>query len=559
MSIGLRRRRGLPTALLALTLLAGACTGDSDESAESAEADQAPPPSVDDATAEVAPADGNALRAVVSVDVGEPARVEVTATSADHEVVVPVTEEAPEHEIPLLGLRADTDYQVEVALVGGDEEVPVGEGLPLRSGPLPGDLPSLEVVSANPEDMAGGVTLFNLLSFGAPGVAPSEPVPGYLVAVDAAGEVVWYQSAPYSYTDARQLENGNILTSYTDLVALETDMLGNTVRGISSEAGTEPLGFRPDDPPPATPDAVVADIDSVHHELGTLPNGNWILLDTELRELTGPPQCGEPGPTATYNVVGDVVVEMDPDSGEVVNEWSMFDYYDPFERPGSDFCTDGPPLAPPNFFYPEATDIVDWTHGNGVVLDEERNALIISLRHLDATLAIRYEDDDDGPAGEFLWELGPDGTLPLTEGEPPYHQHAPEVQADGTLLLYDNGNDRPGVPPEELYSRAVIYEIDDTDPDPANWTATQVWEHRVTEADGTPVYAAFLCDADRVDNGNVLITHGAIPAEGGLYARIIEVEQEGAAGGDVVWDLRVGEAEKGWTVYRAERLPSLYG
>lgn len=261
-------------------------------------------------------------------------------------------------------------------------------------------------------------------------------------------------------------------------------------------------------------------------------------------------------------MISDVVVEVDPESGEVVGEWNLADIYDPFERPGEELCADGSPFAPPNLFYPEDEGRRDWTHGNSVVLDEERNALVVSLRHLNAVLAIRYQDDDNGPAGELIWEIGPDGTLPL-DGEPSYHQHAAEVLDDREVLVYDNGNSRPGAavgveggdPP---YSRAVIYEVDDSSPDPADWSARQVWDHVLEGDNGGDVFTAFLGDVDELENGNVLATHGAIADErGNLNARVIEVIRGGDDDGDVVFDLRVGDESAGWTVYRSERIASL--
>ena len=76
---------------------------------------------------------------------------------------------------------------------------------------------------------------------------------------------------------------------------------------------------------------------------------------------------------------------------------------------------------------------------------------------------------------------------------------------------------------------------------------------------GRALYARFLGDADRMDNGNVLIGHGGIdmPDE---YAnvRIVEVVPDGASGGEIVWDLSFGDPERQFISYRAERVPSLY-
>ncbi len=120
--------------------------------------------------------------------------------------------------------------------------------------------------------------------------------------------------------------------------------------------------------------------------------------------------------------------------------------------------------------------------------------------------------------------------------------------------MYDNGNDRPGRGTDEapLYSRAVLYDID-----PDAHTIEQTWEYR-SNREGELLFAAFVGDADRLDNGNVLITNGAMNGAGGLSAQIVEVVPRLPDGGDVVFNFEV-DGGAGWIVYRAERIPSLFG
>lgn len=131
-------------------------------------------------------------------------------------------------------------------------------------------------------------------------------------------------------------------------------------------------------------------------------------------------------------------------------------------------------------------------------------------------------------------------------------------------MIYDDGNERPGTslddPDSLLNSRAVQYQIDEE-----NWTAEQVWEDRA-DIPGEAVYAQLVDDADVLEGGTVLITHGGLldpPAhspqvEGVLpWARIIEVDCET---GEVIFDPTVKDhdGESGWIVYRAERIPTMY-
>ena len=227
--------------------------------------------------------------------------------------------------------------------------------------------------------------------------------------------------------------------------------------------------------------------------------------------------------------------------GEVLHEWSLHDLIDPAVVPGRELCA------------VDFEDYRDWAHGNGIILDAEHNRVLVSARHIDMLFAFRYEDDANGPSGEVLWSLGPEGSLPI-DGDPSYGIHAPELEADGSILLYDNGNDRPVDVP---YSRAVRYVIDDSSPDPAQWRARQTWEFRMQDlVTGQPMYTDFLGDADQLDNGNVLVGFGGVgqefpPARG----RIVEVVPTGASGGDIVWDVSIPDT---YTSYRAERLTSLY-
>ena len=124
------------------------------------------------------------------------------------------------------------------------------------------------------------------------------------------------------------------------------------------------------------------------------------------------------------------------------------------------------------------------------------------------------------------------------------------------MLVYDNGNRRLGADGQpDLYSRVVEYQLD-----PEAGTISQVWEHRA-EKDGTPLFAAFVGDVDRLANGNVLIVDGGLNGGGefpDLSARIVEVLPADGSGGDEVWTLEV-QGGPGWVVYRAERLDSVYG
>lgn len=582
-------------ALLAALLITAACSDPeaSGGAQESTERDPTGGGSDVGIEAEVSSRDGHPLIAELVVRSDEPIAPRVRAVADDHVVEPPVTEPGAEHTIALLGLRPERTYRVEIhddgtsgddtstdgASDDGDDGDEAGDGalatVEHTTGALPEDMPELEVAVSEPERMAPGLTLFNLLdsqdldALVEEGVEGEEaPRLGWLVAVDESGEVVWFHRADHPIGDVRRLDDGTLLHEYNDTGARRIDMFGDVLDEWAGDLVRDRLLLDQFGRQVAADDAVPVDADSMHHEVNRLPDGNQAVISTELRTIDGfaEPRCDEDPDEfdGRLDIVGDVIVVHEPDTGEVVWRRSLFDLYDPVsDEVASDVCGLPFPDVFPNWAYVGVSDDPrDWTHANAVVLDEERNALLVSIRHFDLVIALRYRADESGPAGELLWELGELGDLELTgDGDWPYHQHAPHVLEDGSILLYDNGNERPGhVMPDApddtqgppVYSRAVRYEIDDE-----AGTVRQVWEHR-SQVDGEEVYASFVGDADHLDNGNVLITDGGLNGTpDDISAQIVEVVPGDDDGGEPVFTLRIREGDR-WIVYRAERIAGLY-
>ena len=456
-----------------------------------------------------------------------------------------------------LGLQSDQTYQI--VLVATDRA-----GNEVKSSPhdmttpaLPSDFPPVEAVQSEPDRMEPGVTLFSVFR-------RTEDDPGndfgLILAVNGAGEVVWYYRSDERITDVRRLQNGNLL--YTGGAKrdrmYEIDMFGHMVRQWHA------AGVGGDAPPGSIPVAT----DTLHHEVYEMPSGNFLALSTEFRQLKDYPSS-ETDPTApreTANVVGDVIVEFTPE-GRTVRQWKLFDLLDPY-RIGYDSLGTGFWQAT----YGEVVegDVRDWLHGNAIIYDAQDDAAIVSLRHGDAVVKV------DLSTGELRWILGtPEGWRdpqrdrllePLGDLEWTFHQHAPMLTPAGTLLLYDNGNYRvrpydEKPPPSEHYSRVVEYAIDEE-----ARTVSQVWAY------GGPGEDSFFSnvgsDADWLaTTGNVLVTHAGLTADPAgtpddtsddvSWARIVEVTHTTPV--EVLLDLVIREGpEVGWRVYRAERLTSLH-
>lgn len=236
----------------------------------------------------------------------------------------------------------------------------------------------------------------------------------------------------------------------------------------------------------------------MHHEALVLPTGNIVVLAYSFQEVDYP---GAPNTL----VAGDVVVEFTPE-GDVVWSWDTFDHLDP-QRVLE-------PIDGWTISHPQTEELAyDWTHGNGVIYREETDQFLLSLRHQDWLVAINRGSSD------VDWILGPGGDFSLTEGSWFAHQHSPQWQPDGSLLLYDNAVEAPSGVTTDALARAVRYELDlDA------FTAAQVWE-----LDEQDVSSPFAGDANLLpESGHYVVLDSTVLTEEGFQPRLREVDPTGS-------------------------------
>ena len=489
------------------------------------------------------------IAASLDIESSLPVAVQITATSEEHQVTTARTSNfSSSHTFPLVGLRQSQSYDIEVLAIDESGEASTFDGGTFISGEIDYPLPEFDLY-IDLEQSQPGVTLIEY--------NPWESVEEYgtkmaLIGIDNEGETVFFYDPGNNTIAAIQATPEGTFIAFDQQVngAREIDLLGNIVNQWRTPGleGTDQLFENS-----VLVDPEWIELTTFHHEIFPLSNGNFLGLAATIHTLT-PDQrtllC--PEDQNEFSIISDVVVEFEPD-GTSIRSWDVWDALNIEETPGNHICITDPPFASP--------ERRDWTHANAVIYDETRDAILISSRHTNQVIAFDHLETT-GPQSSIRWILGDQGTL-TTEGDLFYHAHAVELQEDGSLLLYDNGNGRPGTkagdPESPTYSRAVLYEISDSGEDRTQWEAIQRWEHRVSDIDNRPLFAFFLGDADRLENGNVLITHGGIwnrPAT--QRSRIIEVTSDNESEDSIVWDLALGDTDVPVTVYRAERLPSLY-
>jgi hypothetical protein len=470
----------------------------------------------------------NKLSAYVFVDTDIPTTARLEVETEDGELwqtVYGSDEMTASHEILLVGLYAETQYTITAVVDAGGEIETASDPQGFTTGSLPDDFPPIEVIVSDPDRMSPGYTLFSINRW-TPGL---DNTYGVLIIVDELGQVVWYNRTGLAIADANVLPNGNIAYIFGYHGAAEVNMAGEQVSAWMSN---------------------IVGIDAMHHSIDETEEGNILVLGSELQEIDG--YLDDSGETTSYFVVGDNIHEFSRDF-DMVNTWSMFDYFDPLEI-GEGFDDNFWDLVYADGQSVQSTK--DWSHANAAFIDPADGNVVVSLRHLDRIIKI------DRDTGELLWWFGEGGDFTLLDGgQWQYHQHAPSFTQNGTMLVYDNGNVRAEYEEGDIpYTRVVEYALNYED-----MTAEQVWEYRNTE----PYHAPAWGDVDELENGNRLITDAGVVADptqpetepdNQKWARIIELTP--GENPEVVFYIEVKDHSEenptGYHMYRSNRLQSLY-
>lgn len=510
----------------------------------------------------------NVLAYMLTVDTDEPTTVSVQVTP-DDTTVTPWTVQGPtpaakQNNVIIAGLRASSHYTLEVTVTDAGGRTAVDDSQAIDTDALPTDMPPITVVKSDPTQMQPGFTLFDIFSWLPSG--GTDNTSGWLVMVDEEGKVVWYAHTPNRPEDSRLMPDGNIGYSYAgeDPNDSSKETAGFIELDGMSEVNKQWIASAL--PGITIPDkAIKVDVDAMHHEVYPMPNGDYLTLAPEMRKI-GQSQC--PNYSGTLNVVGDDIVEFDPSTGDIVHKVSEFDFLDPCRRTNKGF-----EAGFWNKLYGGITT-QDWTHSNAVIYDAARKLVIVSIRHQDWLVGLKWPPSGNAH-NDVAWLLGSEGnpgdygTYPhfTPTGTPfawQYHQHGPEVEANGDIEVFDNGNLRPGTDPTDPnnlpYSRAVRFQLDTN-----AMTIKQKWQYKSPDGNGGVLYCPFLGDVRQQANGDVLATFGgavdppsdniAAPTEK-KFGRIVEFNRTNNDA--VVFQVEVRDPAtsnfKSYSIYRANRI-----
>ncbi len=294
--------------------------------------------------------------------------------------------------------------------------------------------------------------------------------------LDERGRVRWYRELPSfglgSDNDARELPQGVLFGSTSERAANAPVIIS----WEGAQVWTAPI--------------------NMHHHISVDPNdGSYLYLGRDW-------DCPE-GPGTR----SDTVERWDPVAEERTWIWYTCDHFEP---PGG--------------------HVHDWDHLNTVEVFPGETHLLLSVRNQNQLWRV------DPSSGDIEWRLGAGGDFAMDDADEFLHQHAPEVQPDGNILLFDNGT--AGA---RAYSRAIELTYD-----AEALTAEVVWEYR----HDPDIFSATMGEADRLANGNTLVTFtGRTESQPTV---LVEVD----AAGEVLWEL---ETAPKWTIYRSDRVDARFG
>jgi hypothetical protein len=210
-----------------------------------------------------------------------------------------------------------------------------------------------------------------------------------------------------------------------------------------------------------------------NHELLIDERNHYFLMGKEQRLINMADSVS--GGSTSATVTGIVVQELDS-TKNLVFEWKTLDHLPVTQCKGQDLTAAS----------------IDYIHTNSLWPDTD-STLLLSNRHFNEITKINTR------TGAIVWRMGLQSSgnefTFINDSVGFSYQHCVRRLPNGNIILFDNGNVRPG----PRYSRACEYAIDEI-----NKTATLVWQYRNTP----DVVSDFMGSVQRLPNGNTLIGWG---------------------------------------------------
>ncbi len=445
------------------------------------------------------------------------------------------------HSIQLLGFMPRTTNSILVTVYDKQRNASTApQPLTFITPALPQFFPVYTILTNNPAAMEPGYMFFTIRN--------NSAAQAFITMMDNNGNVVWYMRAPnFLVVDVQFLDNGNIFIPGPAAQFTEYDMLGNTL-----QTWTAPSNY-----PINT------------HDGYPTAHGTILYLSDQTRVVSNFPTSDTVpnAPTVTTNIDDNPAVELSITNSGVLHTWSPIDLglLDPTRVTYLTYDAPSPSYG------------VDNEHANALVEDTNDNSLIISMRNQNEVVKF------DRTSGQVKWILGSPTNwgsawqpyLLTPVGTPfdwNYGQHAPNISAQGTVLVYNDNNYAASpfdtlVPDQNNFSSGIEYSIDTT-----NMEVSEVWNSS-WQTNQDRLFTPYIGRVQSLTKTtNVLVNFGAITyingahpspyAAGATMVRIKEYTHDAVP--QVVFDAdffnytNTSPAYAGNFCYRAFQIPDLY-
>jgi len=289
-----------------------------------------------------------------------------------------------------------------------------------------------------------------------------------------------------------------------------------------------------------------------HHDIEPMPNGNILAIawedksEAEATQAGRNPAIASDAPGGSSNVWPDHIIEIEPlpnNQANIVWQWNAWDHLiQDYNASVDNFgvVAEHPELLDINFIGATGNQAgrADWMHCNGIDYNPTLDQIVLSCKNMNEIYIIDHSTTTAEAAGHTGGSSGKGGDLLYRWGNPQTHdaglssdqqlfgQH--DVQwieqgrvGAGELLLFNNGVGRfPGyssvdvIQPPLSNGNYPLQANGTWGPNAPSWS----WDL------GEQMYAQSISGAERLPNGNTLVTYGT---QGTLY----EVDLNG----EIVW------------------------
>jgi arylsulfate sulfotransferase len=432
------------------------------------------------------------------------------------------------NNVYVAGMRADTEYRLRSEVISNGKTTS-GDYLPFHTGILDGNFSPVSIVvpRASGSDDSDPVIIFSALSLDG-SVRP--------FATDLEGRVIWYLRSPDAITriipGGRFLVLGDGVNSVnherSGQVLRILDLAGNVVRETNIGRVAEQLeshGIHSD----CHKDGREC-VSGFHHEAIHLPNGHTLAVAGLERMMP----TGTQGSKLPVDVLGDVIIDLDPDF-QVAGVWNSFDHEDINRKSLNDAkCRTGEGGCPAILLTDEANG---WLHSNSLNYIPSTGDFVVSQPEQNWVLKVDWKDGKG--SGKVLWRLGKDGDFKVDSKDPnPWfsYQHDAGFEPVGSdlLTLTDDG-DASGTA-AKAGVRGQVWKLDEE-------------KHIATLVHSFPLGVGTICcgSMQTLNNGGYLAIAGwSLP----LVGRSTEFDKDGK----VVLAMDI----EGAVDYRSYRVPDMY-